>query len=118
MAFGPARERLEDALANLEDAHYELTLFVSGASSASARAVRNARALCETHLAGRHDLTIVDINQDPEMARGRRVLATPTLLKEQPAPERMLVGDLSDSESVLAALDIHVVEEPDLDPAT
>ena len=72
-------------------------LFVSGASHTSARAVRNARALCETHLAGRHDLTIVDVNQDPELARGRRVLATPTLLKDKPAPERMLVGDLSDS---------------------
>ncbi len=110
-------DRLEDALAKLEDERYELTLFVSGASSSSARAVRNARALCEEHLAGRHELTIVDINQDPEMARGRRVLATPTLLKGHPAPERMLVGDLSDSESVLAALDIHVVEPPGLDPA-
>jgi circadian clock protein KaiB len=118
VAHDPARQRLEDALAQLENARYELTLFVSGASSASARAVRNARALCEEHLAGRHDLTIVDINQDPELARGRRVLATPTLLKDHPAPERMLVGDLSDSESVLAALDIHVVEKVDLDPAT
>jgi circadian clock protein KaiB len=111
----PARRRLEEALVKLESAHYELTLFVSGASISSASAVRNARALCETHLAGRHDLTIVDVNQDPELARGRRVLATPTLLKDQPAPERMLVGDLSDIETVLAALDIHV--KADLDPA-
>jgi circadian clock protein KaiB len=111
----PTRQRLEDALANLESAHYELTLFVSGASVSSARAVRNARGLCETHLAGRYDLTIVDVNQDPGLARGRRVLATPTLLKDQPAPERMLVGDLSDSQSVLAALDIPVVT--DMDPA-
>ncbi len=112
-----ARQRLEDALAELADESYELTLFVSGASTASARAVRNARALCEAHLAGRHELTIVDINQDPELARGRRVLATPTLLKNRPAPERMLVGDLSDSESVLAALNIYSVEVADLDPA-
>jgi circadian clock protein KaiB len=113
-----ARQRLEAALAKLEGARYELTLVVSGASSVSARAVRNARALCEAHLAGRYDLTIVDINQDPELARGRRVLATPTLLKDQPAPARMLVGDLSDSETVLAALDIHVVDQADLDPAS
>jgi circadian clock protein KaiB len=113
----PALQRLEEALAELEGARYELTLFVSGASSASARAVRNARALCEAHLAGRHDLTIVDVNQDPELARGRRVLATPTLLKDHPAPERMLVGDLSDIETVLAALDIRVADPPDLDPA-
>lgn len=115
MGTDPTRERLEEALARLETAHYELILFVSGASLASARAVRNARALCETHLPGRHDLTIVDVNQDPELARGRRVLATPTLLKDQPAPERMLVGDLSDSAGVLAALGIGV--GADMDPA-
>lgn len=117
MAPVPASQRLEAALAELDGAHYELTLFVSGASSSSARAVRNARALCETHLAGRHRLTIVDVNQDPGLARGRQVLATPTLLKDRPAPERMLVGDLSDSESVLAALDLRVVDQANGDPA-
>ena len=117
MARATAQERLEAALAAFDAAPYELTLFVSGASSSSARAVRNARALCEDHLAGRHRLTIVDVNQDPERARGRRVLATPTLIRDRPAPERMLVGDLSDSESVLAGLDIAAIEEADVEPA-
>jgi circadian clock protein KaiB len=116
VARATARERLEDALAKLDGAPYELTLFVSGASTSSTRAVRNARALCEDHLAGRHHLNIVDVNQGPELARGRRVLATPTLIRDRPAPERMLVGDLSHGESVLAALDISVVEEADVEP--
>ena len=110
MAPPSALERLEAALAELDGARYALTLFVSGASSSSARAIRNAQALCEAHLGGRYDLTVVDVNQNPELARGRRVLATPTLLKEHPAPQRMLVGDLSDRERVLVALDVGVVD--------
>lgn len=104
----PALERLEAALVDLENVRYELTLFVSGASSSSARAIGNARAICEAHLEGRYDLTIVDVNQDPHLARGRRVLATPTLVKAHPPPERMLVGDLSDRDRVLLALDLIV----------
>ena len=103
--------RLEAALTELEAARYELTLFVSGASTASARAITNARELCEAHLPGRYDLTIVDVNPDPELALDRRVLATPTLLKGHPAPRRMLVGDLSDRERVLLALDVRVADE-------
>ncbi len=108
-----ALERLEAAIAALDESRYELTLFVSGASSSSARAVSNARDICEAHLAGRYELTIVDVNQDPELARGSRVLATPTLLKGYPEPERMLVGDLSDSARVLLALDVVAVDESD-----
>jgi len=114
MTADTALERLEAALAQLDDACYELTLFVSGASSSSARAVRNVQALCEAHLDGRHELSIVDVNQHPELARGRRVLATPTLLKEHPAPERMLVGDLSDLDRVLVALDVRRADQADV----
>ena len=106
MAAVTALERLEAELAKLTDAHYTLTFFVSGASAASSRAISNAQALCEAHLAGRYDLTIVDVNQDPELARGSRVLATPTLFKGAPLPERMMVGDLSDEERILLALDV------------
>jgi circadian clock protein KaiB len=108
-----ALQRLEAALAQLEDARYELTLYVSGASSSSARAIRNAQAMCEAHLAGRYELTIVDLNLDPESARGSRVMATPTLMKGYPPPARMLVGDLSDRERVLLALDVRVVDQID-----
>ena len=83
----------------------------SAARRALRRAIRNAKALCEAHLDGRYELTIVDVHQNPELARGSRVLATPTLLKGHPAPERMLVGDLSDSERVLLALDVRVVND-------
>lgn len=113
MASASALARLEAALAELKGARYELTLFVSGASSSSARAIRNARSICDTHLDGRYELTVVDVNQDPELARGQRVLATPTLRKGSPLPERMLVGDLSDEERVLLALDVRALDQTD-----
>ena len=120
--FSSAHERLDTALAQLEadDGPYELTLFVSGASDASSQAIRDARALCESHLGGRHELTIVDVSQDPQLTRGRQVLATPTLVKVSPGPERMLVGDLSDTKSHLLSLDLglrlvpHVTRRPPL----
>lgn len=60
--------------------------------------------MCEAYLTGRYRLTVVDVNQNPELARGRRVLATPTLVKERPGLECRLVGDLSDHLRVLAAV--------------
>jgi len=108
-----ALQRLEAALAELEGASYELTLFVSGASRSSARAIRNIQEICKENLEGRFTLLVVDVNQHPEQARGMRVLATPTLMKAFPAPERMLVGDLSDHDRVLVALDIHLDDAAD-----
>lgn len=85
---------------------YLLTLFVSGASEISAMAIGNARSLCENYLAGRYRLQVVDVHRDPAKMMVNNVLAAPTLLRERPLPIRRLVGDLSDTRKVLAALDI------------
>ena len=82
----------------------ELSLFVSGASPISIRAVQRLCALCEKHCPGGYALKIVDIHQQPELAAASRVLAVPTLIKERPLPVRRLVGDFSDEPRVLAAL--------------
>lgn len=100
------RTRFEEAQAALGDASYELTLFVSGASDRSARAITNARELCEVHLHGRYDLTVVDLHEDLPRARDNRVLAAPTLVRQHPLPVRRFVGDLSDVVRVLRALGI------------
>lgn len=81
-----------------------LALFVAGASDLSVRAISNVRALCEVHLSGRFQLVVIDVHQTVAAARVYDVLATPTLIKEYPLPERRVVGDLSDSVLVLAAL--------------
>jgi circadian clock protein KaiB len=103
-----ALARFEARLEEQESASYVLTLFVTGASEMSGRAIANVRSLCDEHLAGRHSLEVVDVHRDPSLMSAHDVVAAPTLIKEQPLPKRMLVGDLSDTERVLAALDIRV----------
>lgn len=105
---GPTLERFERALAALETAPYALTLFVSGASDSSSHAIANVREICDRHLNGRHQLSIVDLNQDPAAAAAYHVLATPTLIKDHPLPTRTLVGDMSDHVRILLALDVPV----------
>ncbi len=81
-----------------------LTLFISGASPASARAVRRLRDLCDRHAQGGYDLRIIDIYQQPEEVFPRGVLAVPTLFKELPLPVKVLIGDFTDEPQVLATL--------------
>lgn len=102
--------RFEESLSDLGPGDYVLTLFVSGASDMSVRAIRNVRALCEQHLKDRYQLEIVDIYRDAASMLSHNVVAAPTLIKESPLPKRRLVGDLSDTTRVFAALDIRVVE--------
>ena len=71
-----------------------------------AEAIANVREICDSHLIGRHRLSIVDLNQEPNQASEHHVLATPTLIKDLPLPSRMLVGDMSDHVRILLALDI------------
>jgi circadian clock protein KaiB len=109
-------KRFEDALAALDDTRYELALFVNGASDLSARAITNASQLCDLHLAGRYHLSVVDVHEDPAAVLHSRVLAAPTLVKNLPLPVRTLVGDLSNTQKVLVALDLpaakHAPEAP------
>jgi circadian clock protein KaiB len=85
---------------------YVLRLFVSGMTPRSTRAVQNVRAICEEHLQGRYDLEVIDIYQQPTLARGEQIIAAPTLVKKSPAPLRYIIGDLSSTERVLRGLDL------------
>src|SRR3954470_18207542 len=81
---------------------YVLCLYVTGLTPHSTRAVANLKAICEQHLAGRYDLDVIDLYQQPALARGEQILAAPTLVKKRPHPPRRLVGDLSQPDRVLA----------------
>ncbi len=98
--------KFESRLNERDASSYTLTLFVTGASELSGRAIANVRALCEQHLFGRYTLEVVDVLRDPSMMSTYDVVAAPTLIKEWPLPKRMLVGDLSDTARVLKALDV------------
>jgi len=85
---------------------YVLRLFVTGSTNRSQRAIENMRKICEEHLAGRYDLEVIDVYQNPDATRDLQVVATPTLVKVLPEPLRRIIGDLSDRERVLAGLNI------------
>ena len=85
---------------------YAFILFVSGASDASARAIATVREMCDTELPGCHELSVVDLHQQPELAEHHRVLATPTLVRDRPLPSRIVVGDMSDHQRILTALGV------------
>ena len=87
-------------------ATFVLRLYVTGTTAKSVRAVESIRWLCEEHLAGKYDLEVVDLYQQPELAAREQLVAAPTLIRKLPLPLRRLVGDLSDRQRVLAGLDV------------
>jgi circadian clock protein KaiB len=85
---------------------YKLTLFITGGSPNSVRAINNLKSICELHLAGRYELTLIDVYRNPEIATREQIIALPTLIKSAPGPVRRLVGDMSDTQKVLRGLGI------------
>ena len=85
---------------------YQLSLFITGASPNSVRAINNIKSICEEYLSGKYELKIIDVYQLPEVAQREQIIALPTLIKRGPAPERRLVGDMSDTNKVLRGLGI------------
>lgn len=85
-------------------ARYTLRLFVAGTTANSLHAIENLRRICDAHLAGRVDLEIIDIYQQPELAGQHQVVAAPTLVKVLPPPLRRIIGDLSQEQRVLRGL--------------
>ncbi len=100
------RPRCESDWGSAVAEDYVLVLYVTGMTPRSARAVNNIRVLCEKHLPGRYQLKVIDIYQQPEIAREEQLVAAPTLIKKIPLPMRRLIGDLSSEARVLAGLDL------------
>jgi len=85
---------------------YDLRLYVAGQSPRSVRAVENLRVVCDEHLAGRYRVEVIDLLVNPSLARGDEIIAVPTLVRKLPEPIRKIIGDLSDTESVLVGLQV------------
>jgi circadian clock protein KaiB len=83
-----------------------LRLYIAGSSERSVRAIQNAKQICDEHLAGSYELEVVDIFQQPKLAKDDQILAVPTLIKKLPLPLRRFIGDLSDRDVVLVGLDV------------
>jgi circadian clock protein KaiB len=85
---------------------WALRLYIAGQSPKSLRAFANLRTLCEEHLAGQYEIEIVDLVENPSLARSDDIVAIPTLVRWAPAPSRKVIGDLSDADRALAGLHI------------
>ena len=88
------------------NAHYQLQLYVTGTSPRSTQAIANLRALCEEHLAGRYELEVIDLYQEPARAAAGQVIASPTLVKTLPKPLMRMVGNLANREQLLIKLNL------------
>jgi circadian clock protein KaiB len=88
------------------DNGYVLCLYIVGESRRCHRARKNLERICEEHLQDTYDLEVIDIGENPAAAEEADVVAVPTLVKQHPPPARKVVGDLSQTEKVLAGLNI------------
>lgn len=85
---------------------YRLCLYVAGQTPKSVRAIENLRQVCEEHLAGQYSIELIDLLENPTLARGDEIIAVPTLVRRLPPPLRKIIGDLSDTERVLVGLQL------------
>jgi circadian clock protein KaiB len=92
-----------------KDELWKLRLYVAGQSSKCVAAVRNLNRFCEEYLAGHYRIEVVDLLQNPRLARDDQILAIPTLVRKVPEPLRRIVGDLSNTERMLVGFDLQAV---------
>lgn len=85
---------------------FMLRLYVAGQTPKSMMAFANLKKICEEHLAGKYQIEVIDLLENPHLARGDQILAIPTLVKKLPPPVRKIIGDLSNTEHVLIGLDL------------
>lgn len=101
----------EDAIHDASEERYLLRLYVAGATPRSTRAIVNIKKICEEYLKGRYELEVIDIYQQPVLAKGEQIIAAPTLIKKIPAPLRKFIGDMSNTERILVGLDLRPKKE-------
>ncbi|MHB0969805.1 MAG: circadian clock KaiB family protein [Thermoanaerobaculia bacterium] len=104
----PAKKRVPSRAAGRprKSVEWNLRLYVAGQTPKSVAALRNLRAICDEHLAGRYHIEIVDLIENPRLASGDQILAIPTLVRKLPEPLKRIIGDLSNTERVLVGLDL------------
>ena len=102
----PATKAFEKALASKPSGKYILRLYVAGATDRSRRAILRARELCEVELDGNYELQVIDVYQQPLLAKDGQIVATPTLVREFPRPVRRLIGNLTATTGLFVGLNL------------
>jgi circadian clock protein KaiB len=85
---------------------WNLRLYVAGMTPRAVAALDNLKKLCEVHLAGRYEIEVIDLLENPKLAAGDQIVAVPTMVRKLPPPMKKIIGDLSNEERVLVGLDL------------
>ncbi len=110
-AFHDQTATFERAAAKSSHERYVLRLYVTGATPRSLQAIENIKRICEEHLQGRYLLEVVDVYQQPVLAKGQQIVAAPTLIRHLPLPLRRFIGDMANTDRILLGLDLRPGEE-------
>jgi circadian clock protein KaiB len=102
-------EPFEAELDEPKHAVYILRLYITGSTPKSIRAVHNLMKMCQEHLAGRYELEVIDIYQQPGLAQVEDIIAVPTLVKKRPLPVQKVLGDLSNAQRLVSGLGLPLV---------
>jgi circadian clock protein KaiB len=89
---------------------WQLRLYVAGQTPKSMAAFANLKDICEKHLKGKYEIEVVDLLENPKLAKGDQIFAIPTLVRKLPEPIRKIIGDLSNKERVLVGLNLYPVD--------
>ncbi len=98
----PSAESPEPAATEM----WRLRLYVAGRSPKCLTALENLRRFCEEHMPGQYELEVVDLLENPRLAKDDQIVAIPTLVRKLPEPLRRIIGDLSNTERMIVGLDL------------
>ena len=90
---------------------WQLRLYVAGQTPKSMAAFANLKDICEKHLKGKYEIEVIDLLENPKLAKGDQIFAIPTLVRKLPEPIRKIIGDLSNKERVLVGLNLYPLEK-------
>ncbi len=88
---------------------WELRLYVAGQTPNAVAAFANLKRICETHLQGKYRIEVIDLLQNPQLAKGDQIVAVPSLVRKLPPPVKKIIGNLANEERVLIGLDLQAV---------
>jgi len=108
----PSTKKFEDALVNNSKVKYVLKLYITGMTPRSQEALRKLEKVCHEYLGDNYELEVIDIYQQPTLAKGDQIIAVPTLVKKLPLPLRRLIGDLSQDYRIILGLDLKPKNPP------
>lgn len=104
-----ATEEFDQSVVGKSRDKYMLSLYITGSTSRSVLAITNLKKICEEYLKGKYELEVIDLYQNPLVAKEEQIIAAPTLIKKLPLPFRRIIGDMSNKEKVLMGLDLRKI---------